>query len=142
MALATLPAATEQDSGKPLFPADCATAFFLVTALFLLWGIANNLNDVLIRQFMKSFELQRLQAGLVQSAFYIGYFSFSVPAAMLMQRRGYKFGLVTGLLLYGTGTFLFWPAAYVGSYYLFLLAPCDGSTSRRHSTPSAQSPEY
>jgi FHS family L-fucose permease-like MFS transporter len=122
MALATLPAATEQDSGKPLFPADCATAFFLVTALFLLWGIANNLNDVLIRQFMKSFELQRLQAGLVQSAFYIGYFSFSVPAAMLMQRRDYKFGLVTGLLLYGTGTFLFWPAAYVGSYYLFLLA--------------------
>jgi FHS family L-fucose permease-like MFS transporter len=97
-------------------------AFFLVTGLFLLWGIANNLNDVLIRQFMKSFELPRLQAGLVQSAFYIGYFSFSVPAAMVMQRRGYKFGLVAGLLLYGTGTFIFWPAAYVGSYYLFLLA--------------------
>jgi FHS family L-fucose permease-like MFS transporter len=122
MALATLPAANEQDTGKPLFPTNCAIAFFLVTALFLLWGIANNLNDVLIRQFMKSFELQRLQAGLVQSAFYIGYFSFSVPAAMLMERRGYKFGLVAGLLLYGTGTFLFWPAAYVGSYYLFLLA--------------------
>jgi FHS family L-fucose permease-like MFS transporter len=122
MALASLPTTTEQDSSKPLIPANCAMAFFLVTGLFLLWGIANNLNDVLIRQFMKSFELQRLQAGLVQSAFYIGYFSFSVPAAMMMQRRGYKFGLVAGLLLYGTGTFLFWPAAYVGSYYLFLLA--------------------
>lgn len=122
MALAALPTTTGQDSGKPLFPAACATAFFLVTGLFLLWGIANNLNDVLIRQFMKSFELNRVQAGLVQSAFYIGYFSFSIPAAMLMQRRGYKFGLVAGLLLYGTGTFLFWPAAYAGSYYLFLLA--------------------
>ncbi len=72
------------------------TAFLLVTGLFLLWGVANNLKDVLVRQFMKSFELQRLQAGLVQSEFYIGYFSFSVPAAMLMQRHGYKFGLVTG----------------------------------------------
>ena len=46
MALATLPAATEEDSGKPLFPANCATAFYLVTALFLLWGIANNLNGL------------------------------------------------------------------------------------------------
>src|SRR5471030_2835167 len=71
---------------------------------------------------MKSFELNRVQAALVQFAFYIGYFSLSVPAAMLMQRHGYKFGLVTGLLLFGTGTFLFWPAAYAGSYYLFLLA--------------------
>lgn len=93
-----------------------------MTGLFFLWGIANNLNDVLIRQFMKSFELTRLQAGLVQSAFYIGYFTFSVPAAMLMQRRGYKFGLITGLLLYGTGTFLFVPAAAAGNYSLFLLA--------------------
>ena len=122
MALASLPTTAQQDGDKPLFPANCAMAFFLVTGLFLLWGIANNLNDVLIRQFMKSFELNRIQAGLVQSAFYIGYFSFSVPAAMMMQRRGYKFGLVAGLLLYGTGTFLFWPAAYAGSYYLFLLA--------------------
>ena len=97
-------------------------AFALVTGLFFLWGIANNLNDVLIRQFMKSFELTRLQAGLVQSAFYIGYFVFSIPAAMLMRRRGYKFGLVTGLVLYGIGTFLFLPAASAGSYTLFLLA--------------------
>lgn len=122
MALAPLQIATHQDSSKPLFPANCATAFVLVTGLFLLWGIANNLNDVLIRQFMKSFELNRVQAALVQFAFYIGYFSLSVPAAMLMQRHGYKFGLVTGLLLFGTGTFLFWPAAYAGSYHLFLLA--------------------
>ena len=122
MAFAMTPPESSQSEDTPLIPSTGKAAFFLVTGLFFLWGIANNLNDVLIRQFMKSFELTRLQAGLVQSAFYIGYFTFSVPAAMLMQRRGYKFGLITGLLLYGTGTFLFVPAAAAGSYSLILLA--------------------
>jgi FHS family L-fucose permease-like MFS transporter len=122
MAFAMTPPESNQSEDTPLIPSKGKAAFFLVTGLFFLWGIANNLNDVLIRQFMKSFELTRLQAGLVQSAFYIGYFTFSVPAAMLMQRRGYKFGLITGLLLYGTGTFLFVPAAAAGSYSLILLA--------------------
>jgi FHS family L-fucose permease-like MFS transporter len=122
MAFAITPPAADQSENTPLLPTEGATAFALVTGLFFLWGVANNLNDVLIRQFMKSFELTRLQAGLVQSAFYIGYFVFSVPAAMVMRRRGYKFGLIMGLLLYGAGTFLFWPAAAAGSYGLFLLA--------------------
>jgi len=111
-----------QDHSAPLFPARGMTAFLLVTGLFFLWGIPNNLNDVLIRQFMKSFEITRLQAGLVQSAFYTGYFLFSVPAAMVMRKRGYKFGLITGLILYSVGTFLFLPAAYARSYSIFLLA--------------------
>jgi MFS transporter, FHS family, L-fucose permease len=122
MAFAMTPPPADKSENMPLFPTEGATAFALVTGLFFLWGIANNLNDVLIRQFMKSFELTRLQAGLVQSAFYIGYFVFSIPAAMVMRRRGYKFGLIAGLLLYGAGTFLFWPAAAAGSYGLFLLA--------------------
>ena len=121
MAFAMTPTKTDQSESQPIFPAQGRLAFALVTGLFFLWGVANNLNDVLIRQFMKSFELTRLQAGLVQFAFYIGYFVFSVPAAMLMRRRGYKFGLLTGLLLYGAGTFLFWPAAAAESYPLFLL---------------------
>jgi FHS family L-fucose permease-like MFS transporter len=111
-----------RDRQAPLFPAQGITAFLLVTGLFFLWGIPNNLNDVLIRQFMKSFELNRVQAGLVQSAFYTGYFLFSVPAALVMRRRGYKFGLMTGLLLYSAGTFLFLPAALARSYSIFLLA--------------------
>ncbi len=122
MAIAVIPPQVDQSENKPLFPTEGLAAFALVTGLFLLWGIANNLNDVLIRQFMKSFELTRLQAGLVQSAFYIGYFVFSVPAAIVMRHRGYKFGLVTGLLLYSLGTFLFLPAAAARSYSLFLLA--------------------
>ena len=92
----------------------------LVTALFFLWGIPNNLNDVLIKQFMKSFAISRFQAGLVQSAFYLGYFCLSIPAALIMRRFGYKTGLVMGLFLYGVGTFLFWPAAVVRSYSFFL----------------------
>jgi MFS transporter, FHS family, L-fucose permease len=104
----------------PLAPAGTGLVFCLVTALFFLWGIPNNLNDVLIRQFMKSFEISRFQAGLVQSAFYLGYFLISMPAALFMRRYGYKAGLVAGLLLYSFGTFLFWPAAMAGRYEFFL----------------------
>lgn len=94
--------------------------FILVTSLFFLWALPNNLNDILIPQFMKSFELNRLQAGLVQSAFYLGYFFFAMPAALIMDRFGYKAGLLTGLLLFATGCFLFWPAALAGRYGFFL----------------------
>jgi FHS family L-fucose permease-like MFS transporter len=96
--------------------------FVLVTGLFFLWGIPNNLNDVLIRQFMESFEISRLQAGLVQSAFYSGYFLFSIPAALTMRRFGYKAGLITGLLLYAIGCSMFLPAAIYSSYSFFLVA--------------------
>ncbi len=105
-----------------LVPRQHLVPFLLVTALFFLWAIPNNLNDILIRQFMKSFEITRLKAGLIQSAFYLGYFALSMPAALIMRRRGYKFGLVVGLFLYVAGTLLFWPAAIVGQYGFFLLA--------------------
>jgi FHS family L-fucose permease-like MFS transporter len=110
------------DRQHALFPREYIVPFVLVTVLFFLWGIPNNLNDVLIRQFMKSFQLNRLQAGLVQSAFYLGYFCLSMPAALIMRKYGYKAGLVTGLFLYSAGTFLFWPAALAQSYSFFLVA--------------------
>src|SRR5580692_13092491 len=105
-----------------LLPAGQLVPFILVTVLFFLWGIPNNLNDVLIRHFMKSFAISRFQAGLVQSAFYMGYFLLAMPAAFLMRRVGYKSGFVTGLVLFGAGAFLFWPAALAGSYGFFLFA--------------------
>ena len=120
MGVANLPAVRKEEHG--LFPAGHIFPFILVTALFFLWGIPNNLNDVLIRQFMKSFAINRFQAGLVQSAFYLGYFLLAIPAALLMRRLGYKAGFVTGLLLYGLGCFLFWPAALSGKYLFFLMA--------------------
>lgn len=107
---------------RTLFAAGQLVPFILVTVLFFLWGIPNNLNDVLIRQFMKSFAITRFQAGLVQSAFYVGYFLLAMPAALLMRKAGYKTGFVTGLFLFGTGCFLFWPAALAGSYGFFLFA--------------------
>ena len=110
------------DRKIPLLPPGALHAFVLVTGLFFLWGIPNNLNDVLIRQFMKSFALSRVQAGLVQSAFYMGYFLLALPAGMLMRRSGYKSGFITGLLLFSAGCFLFWPAAQSGRYAAFLLA--------------------
>jgi len=110
------------EHGDRLFPVGHLLPFVLVTALFFLWGIPNNLNDVLIRQFMKSFAISRFQAGLVQSAFYMGYFLLAMPAALMMRRVGYKAGFVTGLCLYALGTFLFWPAALIGRYEFFLLA--------------------
>lgn len=117
------PAVTKREArAAPLFPQGHLVPFILVTALFFLWGIPNNLNDVLIRQFMKSFAISRFGAGLVQSAFYLGYFLLAMPAAILMRRLGYKAGFVIGLLLFGLGTFLFWPAAVIGRYGFFLFA--------------------
>src|SRR5216117_3287870 len=105
-----------QAKPAPVFPSGQLVPFILVTALFFLWGIPNNLNDVLIRQFMKSFAISRFQAGLVQSAFYMGYFLLAMPAALVMRRAGYKAGFIIGLLLYSVGAFLFWPAAFMGQY--------------------------
>ncbi len=105
-----------------MFPSGQMLPFTLVTILFFLWGVPNNLNDVLIRQFMTSFAITRFQASLVQSAFYLGYFLLAIPAAMLMRRAGYKAGIVTGLSLFGTGALLFWPAALVNRYGFFLAA--------------------
>src|SRR5262247_769664 len=116
------PSSNDAASTHTLFPTGQGLPFVLVTFLFFLWGIPNSMNDVLIRQFMKSFEISRFQAGLVQSAFYMGYFTLAIPAALLMKRSGYKTGFITGLLLLGTGAFLFWPAAIAGKYGFFLIA--------------------
>jgi FHS family L-fucose permease-like MFS transporter len=94
----------------------------LIVSLFFLWGMANNLNDILITHFKKLFTLSDFNAGLVQSAFYTGYFVFSIPAALWMKRFGYKAAVVFGLLLYGVGAFMFYPAAELREYSVFLLA--------------------
>ena len=103
----------ESSSGKmasaarhSLFPVGQIVPFILVTVLFFLWGIPNNLNDVLIRHFMKSFAISRFQASLVQTAFYLGYFLPAIPAALFMKRVGYKPGFIVGLLLLASGCFL------------------------------------
>ena len=94
----------------------------LVTALFFLWGVANNLNDVLIGHFKDVFTLSDFGAGLVQSAFYLGYFCLAIPAALFMRAYGYRAAVLLGLILYALGALLFWPAAGAASYPGFLVA--------------------
>ncbi len=97
-------------------------AAVLTISLFFLWGVANNLNDILIAQFRKAFVLSDFGTSFVQQVFYFGYFLLAIPASMLMRRHGYKAAIVTGLALYGTGALLFYPAAAAHQYALFLLA--------------------
>jgi MFS transporter, FHS family, L-fucose permease len=94
----------------------------LIVSLFFLWGAANNLNDVLMKHFKKAFTLTDFQTGLIQFAFYLGYFCFAIPAALFMKRFGYKAAVVLGLVLFGVGALLFVPAANMQSYGFFLLA--------------------
>jgi FHS family L-fucose permease-like MFS transporter len=91
----------------------------LIVSLFFLWGVANNLNDVLIKHFKKAFTLSDFQSGLVQSAFYFGYFCFAIPAALFMKRWGYKAAVVLGLALFGTGALLFIPCRQCAELRLF-----------------------
>lgn len=116
---ATSPATPRSTS---LFPKSGLLPFALVTALFFLWGMSNNLTDVLVQQFKKSFDLSPLQAQLVQTAVFFGYFCMALPAALVTQRKGYKTGILMGLCLFGCGMLLFWPAAVIGRYPLMLLA--------------------
>ncbi|WP_414902377.1 L-fucose:H+ symporter permease [Sphingomonas flavalba] len=97
-------------------------AFALVTSLFFMWAVANNFNDILIKQFQKALDLTRMHSGLVQTAFYLGYFTIALPAGWVMLRVGYKNGILIGLLLYALGALLFFPAAESRTFGFFLIA--------------------
>lgn len=89
----------------------------LIVSLFFLWGAANSLNDILIRQFTKAFALKDWQAGLVQSAFYVGYFFGALPAAKVASEHGYKAAVMVGLCLFSSGSCFFYVASRGGGSY-------------------------
>lgn len=95
-------------------------AFILITSLFFLWGFAHNLDPILIPHLKKSFTLTTTKSTLVDSAVYIAYFVMALPAGFLLKKYGYKIGIITGLLVFAAGSFLFLPAADNQSYYFFL----------------------
>ena len=105
-----------------MFPVGAMLPFLLTTLIFFFWGMSNNLTDILVQQFRKSFSLNLLQAQLVQTSVFLAYGTMAIPAALLMKRFGYKAGLLVGLIVFGIGTLLFWPAAVVGLYTPFLCA--------------------
>jgi FHS family L-fucose permease-like MFS transporter len=103
-------------SGTALAP------MILIVTLFFLWGVANNLNDVLMPHLRKAFFLSDFQSSLVQSAFYLGYFFLALPAGWVIQRYGYKVTVLVGLVTFGIGAAMFYPAADMLQYGWFLTA--------------------
>ena len=107
----------------PVVSKEFAFQFIIITILFALWGIANDLTTPMVSTFKKVMpELSNTQASLVQFAFYFGYFFMALPAALFIRKYSYKSGIILGLLLYATGAFLFYPAAHYQSYTFFLVS--------------------
>jgi MFS transporter, FHS family, L-fucose permease len=94
----------------------------LVTSLFFLWAFGVNLNDILIPHLKKAFHLTDFRSSLIQTAFFGGYFLAALPAGWLMEKIGYKRGILVGLLMCATGALLFVPAASIRLYGFFLFA--------------------
>ncbi len=97
--------------------------FIIITSLFALWGIANDLTNPMVSAFKKVMpELSNVQASLVQFAFYFGYFFMALPAALFIRKYSYKSGIIVGLCLYAIGAFLFYPAAVNEEFNYFLIS--------------------
>jgi FHS family L-fucose permease-like MFS transporter len=111
---------TSSTSRREFITPGFLTSTILIVALFFFWGMSNSLNDVLIPQFRKTFQLSDFASSFVQFATFIGYFVFAIPASLFMRRFGYRAAVVMGLCLFGTGALLFYPAAQLGEYHWFL----------------------
>jgi MFS transporter, FHS family, L-fucose permease len=96
--------------------------FILVTSLFFLWGMVHNLDSILIPHLKKACQLNNRQSTLVDTSIFMAYFIMAIPAGMFLKKWGYKSGIITGLLVFAAGAFLFVPAANTRSFELFLLA--------------------
>ena len=96
--------------------------FILITSLFALWGFANDITNPMVSAFKKVLELDNFQASLVQLAFYGGYFTMALPAAIFVNKYSYKKGILMGLALYAIGALLFYPAAAYEEFGFFLAA--------------------
>ena len=94
--------------------------FILITSLFFFWGLIINLDSILIPHLRKAFRLNTLQSSLIDSSVFIAYFIMAIPAGIIMQRLGYKAGIIIGLLFFAIGSLLFVPAANTREYAFFL----------------------
>ena len=113
-----MPASTH----SPLTERRYLVPFVLITSLFFLWAFGVNLNDVLIPHLKKAFRLTDLESSLIQVAFFGGYFLAALPAGWLMERIGYKKGILTGLGICATGALLIVPSANALTYSFVLCA--------------------
>ncbi|MCW9710754.1 L-fucose:H+ symporter permease [Avibacterium sp. 21-586] len=96
--------------------------FILITTLFALWGFANDITNPMVAVFQTVMEIPASEAALVQFAFYGGYGTMAIPAALFVSRYNYKSGVLLGLALYAVGAFLFYPAARYEQFTFFLFS--------------------
>ena len=96
--------------------------FILITSLFFLWGFAHSILDVLNKHFQDALGITKTKSALVQAVVYGGYFLMALPAGAIIRRWGYRTGVLTGLLLYGTGALLFIPGGSLQSFEFFLFS--------------------
>ena len=107
---------------KPLVPRKYLLTFILITSLFALWGFANDITNPMVAAFQTVMELSAAKASMIQFAFYGGYATMAVPAALFIRRYSYKRGIMLGLALYAIGAFLFIPAAAYQEFTFFCLS--------------------
>ena len=107
---------------SPLVEKRYLVPFILVTSLFALWGFANDITNPMVAAFQTVMELSATKASLVQFAFYGGYATMAIPAALFIRRYSYKSGILLGLGLYAVGAFLFIPAAQWQQFSFFCLS--------------------
>lgn len=96
--------------------------FVLITSLFALWGFANDITNPMVAAFQTVMEISAAKASMVQFAFYGGYATMAIPAALFIRRYSYKSGILLGLALYATGAFLFIPAAAFQNFWYFCIS--------------------
>lgn len=96
--------------------------FILITSLFALWGFANDITNPMVAAFQTVMELTATKAAMVQFAFYGGYATMAIPAALFIRKFSYKSGILLGLALYAVGAFLFIPAAEFQQFSFFCLS--------------------
>ncbi len=96
--------------------------FILITTLFALWGFANDITNPMVAAFQTVMELSAAKASLVQFAFYGGYATMAIPAALFIRKHSYKSGILMGLALYAIGAFLFIPAAQFQQFSFFCIS--------------------
>jgi FHS family L-fucose permease-like MFS transporter len=114
--------ASSSPNSAPLTERRFLLPFVLITTLFFLWAFGVNLNDILVPRFKNAFALSDFQSSFIQVAFFSGYFLAALPAGRLMERIGYKRGILVGLSLCAGGALLFVPASAAGTYAFFLVA--------------------
>ena len=108
-------------SDKKVVPAQYIYPFILVTSLFALWGFANDVTNPLVKAFREIFLISNAQSSLVQVAFYGGYATMAIPAALVIRKFSFKSGIVVGLLLYAIGALLTIPASMSMNFNIFLV---------------------